>query len=453
MPHLQRTEAGPIVFTAAGDAIEVIDTTVIRVFYFFAQFFKTGQWLIVRPGTSAVMLTTDSGLHALKMFRRGATLEAAKRELGKAATLEANRVNLAPLIEAAAKAGIVKSVNGVPARAPATDVRRLWMHLLKITVYPQLYGLIDLCPVGIRERLLFQLQWFFEGRFRCEMDRAKTEHNLQLLFPALPAATVRATALEYHRQKTRNNLAFITTGKGVKRVFRWLDVFLEKDARGEERFRECLARGRGVILVSFHFGCYWMMPALLLKMGLRVHVVIGSVSEREKAIERAVVPNHARARLKFYGPSVRGFLDLVAALREGDVVLIYADTHGLGQQAVQQFTHQTWGKAALARANATVLGHPFPVEATVGWLHRNDGAPIIPAVIYPVAGSWKVRLEFGKPLGLTGASHQAPALPLSDQAVANGVYSQLENWLVRLPEQWSYLSDFPTRRQEPPASV
>ena len=446
MPQPQPPDGAPVVLAVEGGAIEVTATTVIRVFYFFAQFFKTGQWLVVRPGTSGVMLTSDSGLRALKLFRRGATIQAAKRELGQASGMEPDRVNLAPLIEAAAKAGLVKSVDGRRSLAPATDPRRLSMHLLKITVYPQIYALLDLCPMGIRERLLCRLQWFFEGRARYERERTRTEQNLRLLFPDLPRAAVQATALEYYRQGTRNNLAFATTGKRVTRLFRWLDVFLDNEPTGEERLRECLARGRGVVLVSFHFGCYWMLPALLVKMGLRVHVVIGSVSEREKAIERAVTRHCARPRLKFYGPDVRGFLDLVSALREGDVVLLYADTHGIGQQAVQQFVHQSWGKAALARTNATVLGHPFPVEAAVGWLHRHDGAPIIPAVIYPVAGSWKVRLEFGKPLGLADPSGLAPALPLSDQAVTSGVYSQLEEWLVRLPEQWSYLNAFPTKQ-------
>jgi len=40
----------------------------------------------------------------------------------------------------------------------------------------------------------------------------------------------------------------------------------------------------------------------------------------------------------------------------------------------------------------------------------------------------------------------SPALPLPEQAVTSGVYGQLEKWLVRLPEQWSYLSAFPGSR-------
>jgi lauroyl/myristoyl acyltransferase len=297
---------------------------------------------------------------------------------------------------------------------------------------------------------LFRLQWFFEGRFSRDMDQHATRRNLRLLFPGHAPAVLETRAVDFYHQRTRNNLAFVTTGKGVKPVFRWLDVFLEPDRSMEERLRACLRERHGLVVVSFHFGCYWMMPALLLKMGLRVHVLIGSVSERERLIERARVPGHANARLKFYGPGPQAFVDLARALGDGDVVLLFADTHGLGEQPVQRFVHQTWGRSALARKDATLLGYPFPVEAAVGWLHRNARAPIVPAVLHPVAGSWKVRLACGEPVGLAVARN-ASARPLRDEVVTAGVYGQLERWVTDMPEQWTYLNSFPVRPGSPRA--
>jgi lauroyl/myristoyl acyltransferase len=453
MPSLQsRVDDELAVLSRAGDRLVVTDGSAIRVYWFFAQFFKPGQWLIVRPGTAAVMLTTDTGLHALKMFRRGATLGDAKRRIGASARHDPDRVNLAPLVMAAARAGIVKSVDGIGAQAPATSPRRLLLHLLKIFVYPQLYALIDLLPMAARERLLFRLEWFFEGRFSCEMEKGRTLENLRLLFPRKDPGILEARAVDFYHQRTRNNLAFVTTGKGLKPVFRWLDVFLEDDPPLEERLRECLRLGQGLVVVSFHFGCYWMLPALLLKMGLRVHVLIGSVSDRERLIERAKVPGHDGARLKFYGPGLRAFLDLVRALGDGDVVLLFADTHGLGQQAVQRFVHETWGRSALAKTDATLLGHPFPVEAAVGWLHRNARAPIVPAVLHPIAGSWRVRLACGEPVGMSVARDRSER-PLTDEVITAGVYGQLERWLTDMPEQWTYLNSFPTSRRQPAAGA
>lgn len=445
MPSLQsRIEDELAVTSRTGDRLAVTDASAVRVHWFVTQFFKPGQWLIVRPGTQAVMLTTDEGLRALKILRRGATLKEAKRRIGAAANHDPDRINLAPLVTAAAKAGIVKSVDGVGVQAPATSPRRLMLHLAKIALYPQLFAGFDVLPVGIRERLLFRLQWFFEGRFGCQTDKRQTLRNLQLLFPRADPAELEERAVAFYHQRTRSNLACVTTGQGIRKVFRWLDVFLERDRAAERRVRQCLLLRQGVVVVSFHYGCYWMMPALLLKMGLRVHVLIGSVSERERMIERARVPGCDTARLKFYSAGPRTFLDLARALGEGDVVLLFADTHGLGERGVQKFVHQTWGRAALAKKDATLFGHPFQVEAAVGWLHRNARAPIVPAVLRQVPRSSKVRLVCGDPVGLDVA-RDALARPLPDEVITGAVYAQLERWVADAPDQWAYLNSFPTR--------
>ena len=446
MPSLQpRVDDELVVTSRTGDRLTVTDGSAVRVYRFVAQFFKPGQWLIVRPGTQAVMLTTDVGLQALKILRRGVTLKEAKRRIGLAASHDPDRINLAPLVAAAAKAGIVRSVDGVAVQAPRTDARRLLLHLLKITVYPQLFAGFDLLPVGIRERLLFRLQWFFEGRFSRQADKPQTLQNLRLLFPQADAADLEERADGFYHQRTRSNLACVTTGKGIRTVFRWLDVFAERDLAAERRLRECLLHRQGLVIVSFHYGCYWMMPALLLKMGLRVHVLIGSVSERERLIEQARVPGCDTARLKFYGTGPLTFVDLARALGEGDVVLLFADTHGLGEREVQKFVHQSWGRSALAKQDATLLGHPFQVEAAVGWLHRNTRAPIVPAVLRQTARGPKVRLACGEPIGLDVA-RDAAVRPLPDAVITGGVYGQLERWIADTPEQWTYLNSFPTRR-------
>jgi lauroyl/myristoyl acyltransferase len=446
MPSLQpRTDDELAVTSRTGDRVVVTDASDVRVYWFLAQFFKPGQWLIVRPGTQAVMLTSDAGLQALKILRRGATLREAKRRIGASAKHDPDRINLAPLVTAAAKAGIVKSVDGVGVEAPPTDTRRLLLHLLKISVYPQLFAGFDAMPVGLRERLLYRLEWFFEGRAACAREKPHTRSNLRHLFPGASDAELDARAERFYRQRTRCNIACLTTNKSMRTVLRWLDVFTDRSADGERRVRECLLARQGLIVASFHYGSYWMMPALLLRMGLRVHVLMGSVTDRERRWEQERVPGCDTARLKFYGPSPRTFLDLTRALGDGDVVLLFTDTHGLGGTDVQKFVHQTWGRSALAKTSAEILGYPFPVEAALGWLHRHARAPIVPAVLRHTGDGPAVHLACGDPVGLDVARDPA-VRPLADDDITASVYGQLERWIADAPDQWTYLNSFPVRR-------
>ncbi len=448
---------------ANDDPLPVTDASVVRTFALVPQALKSGQWLVVRPGTAGVLLTSDVGLDVLTRFRRGAAVRDVKAHLARtragagadAAGVEgATRINLDPLLKSAADAGFIKSVDGVRARAPRLDVARLCLHLFKIRLYPSLFALVDRLPLALRERLLFHLQWWFEGRFAWDAGRARTRHNLGLLFPDADPASLDGKTREFYRQRTRSHLSFLTTRKDVPQVLRWLDVFVKDDVEGEERLRASRAAGRGLIVVSAHYGCFWMIPAWLFQRGLKVHVLMASVSERQRALERAWLPGRPDARLKFYSPSLRSLIDLAQALADGGVVLVYADTHGSRDTASQRFVHQAWGKAALAKTPFSLLGHPFPVEGGVSWLHRQSGSPVLPAVLHPRAGSWRVRMSFGEPLMAPPRADESDARPafLSEAEITRGVYGQLEAWIRQSPEQWVYLNGFPTKNSDPRAT-
>ena len=125
-----------------------------------------------------------------------------------------------------------------------------------------------------------------------------------------------------------------------------------------EYLQEAAAMGRGVIVVSAHFGNWELGGALLGALGHRVNVVV--MPERQPRLENLLAQHRARRGLHVIplGQAARGVL---ACLRRGELVALLAD---------RAFTGRT--------ATCSFFGRPAQLPAGPAQLAHHTGAPVVP---------------------------------------------------------------------------
>ena len=184
---------------------------------------------------------------------------------------------------------------------------------------------------------------------------------------------------------------------------------------GLEELLEIRNQGRGIVLVSSHFGSFCMGMVLLGMHGLRTNVVNTSMIEdpRIHAAVRAFFQRKYRAMEHHMGGKMvyhevdRAFF--YRALEKGETVVVLVDTQG---------------------SKSTVF---------IPFLGRNLRVPL---------GAWYMAKETGSPLGAYVCLRQAPGCyriichPLREIDSLNPrdamlpIYSFLESWMKKAPQRW-----------------
>jgi phosphatidylinositol dimannoside acyltransferase len=113
----------------------------------------------------------------------------------------------------------------------------------------------------------------------------------------------------------------------------WIEYFAELPGRNERRdlaprFRgtellyRALARGRGAVIAAPHVGSWELAGLALARLGLEVHAVSGV--QIHPLLARSLRDRKARQGIVIRTPA-EGFAPLVAALRQGAVVILLVD--------------------------------------------------------------------------------------------------------------------------------
>lgn len=227
----------------------------------------------------------------------------------------------------------------------------IFVLLLLIQVMPRGWGL------GATS-LLAQLAWGLLPK-----ERAKTLFNLRLIFP--DRDDHQRLGLEVFRKIGLNAVDAIKLARYPKaQIDRLVSV------EGLERFDRAYSRGKGIVVVTGHIGCWELMAAWFAMHGYRISVIGRRVYDAR--LDRLL--NRSRAAL---GITVidrdTGAKEALRALHQGQAlgVLIDQDTRVSSVEAVF-FGHRAktpTGAAALAqRTGATVL--PLAIQRTADGRHR-----------------------------------------------------------------------------------
>jgi KDO2-lipid IV(A) lauroyltransferase len=178
---------------------------------------------------------------------------------------------------------------------------------------------------------------------------------------------------------------------------------------GEERLKTALASGRGIIAATAHLGNWDLAGRLLASYGKIVHVLVAP--EQQAAIQRLLRGARQPAGLRFVNNDAPGgFMQLLMALRRGEVVAFQADraTH-----------HRSDGTAMFFGAPALFPSAPMTLAAAAQ-------VPVLPCFCL-MRSDYRYDIFVDEPLTV---SRHGEAVALQHMARI------LECYIAMAPDQW-----------------
>lgn len=237
--------------------------------------------------------------------------------------------------------------------------------------------------------------------YRLTPHRHFIENNIQTALPGISASDLAQTHLRLLLWSIVDLLRF-------QRFARQPSLPPEVHLLGWEHYLQAQHEGRGVILVSAHFGCWELIPAVLGLQGFPVTVLVQkpSVDDFDQLFRDF---RHYAQVQTCNNDSLAGLRPILKALKKGETVGLVIDQHGESESLIGSFFGQTIslpeGPAFLARRQQSL--------------------------IVPVLARWR------------GSRHMVEFFPAlqasefdSDLALMQHIYHWLENQIRRYPENW-----------------
>lgn len=177
---------------------------------------------------------------------------------------------------------------------------------------------------------------------------------------------------------------------------------------GYEHFLTAHAQGKGVILISAHFGCWELFPAVLGQAGFDVHALVQRPSVG--AFDDFFKQSRAYAQVKTaYNDTISGLRPILRALKQGGVLGLLIDQHGESNQILGSF-----------------FDHQVSMPEGPYFLAKKTGALIVPVFTYR-----------------QGETHQiafSPSLEVSQfenaKALMQSLYHSIETAILQHPAEW-----------------
>ena len=265
--------------------------------------------------------------------------------------------------------------------------------------------------------------WLFLDR----RHRRVVEKNLELalgLPPGNPEMKKLRRAIAEH---LGTNLAelFLLSGNGVG--YR----LLEKNMviKGGEYLQEAAAAGRGVIIVSAHYGNWELAGLLSERLGLKV-ATVGKPIKGKPRLYREIAATREKTGFNLLEKSGSAGA-LARRLRKGGIIALLVD------QRVRK-KYRIW---------ADFFGYRVPTSPAPAVLARLSGSPIIPAFTLR-RRLLHHEIILGKPLTVPQTGDGAEVI----SEYTNRVNRIIEEQIRSCPEQWFWPHDRWRRIDTPPDS-
>lgn len=168
----------------------------------------------------------------------------------------------------------------------------------------------------------------------------------------------------------RNCALMLQLGKNDKGVFDRIRI------KGEERLKDEYGRGRGIIVVSLHFGPFEILPQFFAYKGYKVAIIIDH--QKSRWLEKGLV-SLRRQRGVILVDSISKMLDV---LKRGFILGVLLDNTNRVEKVFKDSLFKGFG----------IIKTPFI-------LSRLTKAPIFPMVIYK--NSIRIEVEIGNPFGFS----------------------------------------------------
>jgi len=286
--------------------------------------------------------------------------------------------------------------------------RRLKRRFVRVLTALAAHG-ISLLPLRLVQAIGAAIGWivYLGARRRCII----AEHNLQATFGNRFSPAQR-------RRIIRRSCQNIATS--MLELFKFARMRPEDVERlvtvtGAEHLHEAAQAGRGVIVVTAHYGNWELLGSIIVRLGYKLTVVARDASDPVTAS----LINSARNRL---GMKVVGRDDLdemLSILRSGGVLGVLPDQRHLKGGRIVEFM----GRPALTAVGPAVLA-------------LRSGAAVVPGFARRVAGG-RFEVVFYPPVCLPKTSRRSESI----LACTKLINEALGKEIAQHPEQWLWLHD------------
>jgi lauroyl/myristoyl acyltransferase len=242
--------------------------------------------------------------------------------------------------------------------------------------------------------------------------REAVADNLAAIFPDEDRATLERRALLTLRSYAQDVIDFLRAlGNASGDARQMFDVSDEH----RETFRSLLARGKGVILVSGHYG-NWEVGSMLIRSALDLPLTIVAMAEANPTVNRIRV--NIRQTLGAETIEVRQTFETALQIRrclaDNRIVAMLVDRH--------------FGKDRIA---VTLFGRPAWLLRTPLLMAHASGAPLFPCSIERIAPG-RFRAWPGQPIFIATDVPREEALARGAQEVAKAIEARVREH----PEYW-----------------
>ena len=233
--------------------------------------------------------------------------------------------------------------------------------------------------------------------------------QLRAAFPTRSAAECRAIARATFMHFGRSLVALLKFSTLTPEQIRTRVAY-----EGDERVRAALAHGRGVIIVTGHFG-HWELNGLAHALALPPLAVLARPLDNpllHDLLERVRVMTGNR--VIYRQGAIRRVL---RALQANGTVAILIDQHILGADAVR----------------VDFFNRPVSTTSAVATLALRTGAMLVPAFALPVPGG-RYRMVYEHPIDTPGPNSEDPVRELTQRCT-----DVLEMYVRRHPHLWLWM--------------
>lgn len=197
------------------------------------------------------------------------------------------------------------------------------------------------------------------------------------------------------------------------------------EIKGEERLREALARKKGVIALSAHFGNFAIIGPRLAAQGYPFSVVIKEPREPRFAALQNEFCARSGVRAIPARPRRESVVQVIRALRQNEIVLIVPDEFNA------------------AGVEVSFLGRPAPVPKGPITLAQRTGAAVLPVFMVRDADD-RLTLHVEPEVRFVQSDDREADLRTN----ARLFVQEIEKMVRRHPEQWSWMGFREPRKGE-----
>lgn len=386
----------------------VNDRTRIR-FHPLAMGGGNGRFTVLRRDTGQMIATSEEGVEAITLMRRGMNLRDTRQALAHKFGADEAGVDLTELLSCLVQEDFLKSVDGYKLATVGHSIAdriRLWIAMHISSAW--LMFLLKSCPLWLA------LPFVYMKRRRRPEVVGQIARNLEQAWElALTPAEVRRAANANYDAVRRVHLDQILLSTFPART---VDTWLRRysTVTGLEHLDAAVAAGRGVVISGLHTGSYNLLPFILVARGYRVTALAHWREHGDEAAARRIA-ELARAGYAYPLTVVRGPLAmkiLAKKLEQGEIVLMLCDTRTNDDPRLPV---------------VDFFGTQLRVPQGLRWLRQRTGAAILPATLQWI----QTRSHF-----LSTSNALCIGMPIEDDDPTSEVFRVLKSHVRKNPAQW-----------------